>query len=431
MGQVQALIAQVRSQPWAPGDLAILLGELSRDGVNFAQNRAYQALEISNTDPNIGFVSSAGLVSDDRNGVHFNGDALVQFGARYAEVLHDIRDGAVAGPNTAPTVNLAVPHATSLTVIEGQELRISIGDYFVDAENDPLYYYSFLDKRNVYMARADQITDELVLTPDFDDAGHYKISLYANDYLLDGETLTIDVTVIQATPLVNTYSNRNFDTQIGSYRDFTVGMDSLSRNRGLEILDQSALSANGPTVITLESLHVRADAAIVGNFILADDVQRAYFYGLGRFDVTGNDLDNYIVGSDGANTVHGGAGLDRIYGNGGADRLFGDDGNDQLFGGSGVDYLDAGPGSDMVYGGGQGDTFVFDRGDQQLQVRDYDGTDTILLRNFAGIADFSDLLASATVRQSASRTIIDISTDRLVIWDMTVDALNADMFGFA
>ena len=129
--------------------------------------------------------------------------------------------------------------------------------------------------------------------------------------------------------------------------------------------------------------------------------------------------------------TNGGDGRDRLYGNGGRDTLTGGAGDDQLRGGVGNDWLDAGRGNDSVWGEGGRDTFLFSAGDGQLQVRDYDGTDTIVLRGFAGISDYDDLTAQALIRESKGRAIIDIADDRLVIWDVAPADLTADMFGFA
>lgn len=425
---VQELITQVRGTDWAPADLDILLGELSRESANYVQNIAYQELEVANTDSNLGFVSSAGLGSDDRNGVHFNGPSLNEYGQRFAQELLDLRAGVTPGPNTAPTstVTGSVAH---LTVTEGQEVRINVADYFTDAEGDDLYYYSYIDRRAVQLTFEDQATDEIVLAPSFGMAGTYTISVYANDYYLDGGLITFDLTVTTATPLIDTYNSRDFDRYLSSYANFNDGMASLSGNKGIDILSQAALT--GTTELTVDSMHIRGGAEITGNFTLGADALRVYFYGQAAFSATGNALDNYMVAGDGPTVFSGGAGLDRMYGGQGEDTLIGGSGNDQMFGSGGADRIWGGTGSDIATGGAGNDTFTFQQGDQTLRIEDYTLGDTIEMRSFNGITNFEELTAQADrVFQSSTRTIIDIGDDRLMLSSFNVTDLSADMFNF-
>lgn len=425
------LVDQVRAQDWAGDTLPFLFGELSRDGVNFRQNVALQEIELENTDPNIGFVSSAGLISDELSGVHFNGAALNLFGARYFEVLMNILDGIVAAPNNAPVVNAQADIVTSLTITEGQEIRLDLSDYFTDSEADELFYYAYLNKRNVYLARADQDSDELVITPSFDHAGDYRLFVYANDFNLDSAPIRINLTVIDATPLVATYNNRTFDVEIGSYRDFDTGIAAAERNRGFEILDQAAFRGDTDRLIDVDVAHIRGDASIFAEFTLADGVRQSYYYGQAVFDVIGNDEDNFIVGADGGSTMSGGEGRDRLFGNGGDDVLFGGNGDDQLYGDDGDDLLITGRGNDQAYGGAGADIFVFVGGDGQLFLRDFEaGVDVVQISGLAGINSFDDLTNAALLRDSGGRALIDIGSDRIMFADTALSDLSADYFDF-
>lgn len=421
------LVDQVRAQDWAGDDLPFLFGELSRDGVNFRQNVALQELELENTDPNIGFVSSAGLISEELSGVHFNGESLNIFGGRYFEELRDILDGIITPENTAPVINGTI---ADITIAEGQELRLDMADIFADAEGDELYYYAYLNKRNVYLARADQDTDEMVITPTYDHAGEYRLFIYANDYTLDSEAIRINLTVTEATPLVTTYNNRSFDTITGNYRDFDTGIEVLGRNRGFEILDQAAFNGNSNRLLEVETAHIRGDADISGRFVLDADIRQAYFYGEAVFEVVGNGIDNYIRGSDGQSDLYGGGGRDQLYGNGGDDTLFGGNGDDRLYGGDGDDLIQGQRGKDQAYGGAGADTFTFVDGDQQLYIRDFEAGDVVEISGFAGINDYDDLIDTALLRDSNGRVIIDVDDDRLMIADMNMAELDADQFTF-
>jgi Ca2+-binding RTX toxin-like protein len=76
----------------------------------------------------------------------------------------------------------------------------------------------------------------------------------------------------------------------------------------------------------------------------------------------GNDL---LDGGEGNDTLYSGAGNDVLHGGEGNDTLYGEAGNDTLIGGAGNDYLDGGAGND---------TYVFNRGDGQDTIYDYDAT---------------------------------------------------------
>lgn len=425
------LVDQVRDQDWAGDTLPFLFGELSRDGVNFAQNRALQELELENTDPNIGFVSSAGLISEELSGVHFNGTSLNLFGERYAEVLTHILDGIIAPANVAPVVNTQANIITDLTIAEGQEIRLDVSDYFTDAEGDELYYYAYLNKRNTYLARADQDSDEMLITPSYEHAGNYRLYIYANDFELDGAPIQINLTVTEATPLIATYNNRNFDVLNGNYRDFDAGIAAAERNRGFEILDQAAFGGDTTRIMSVDTAHVRGDASITAEFTIADGIRQSYYYGDAVFDVIGNAADNYIVGADGGSTMSGEDGRDRLYGNGGDDTLFGGAGDDQLYGGDGDDLIDTGLGKDQAYGGAGADIFVFEGGDTQLYLRDFEaGVDVVQVSGLAGVSDFDALVDAALLRDSGGRALIDIGDDRIMFADTAVADLSADYFDF-
>jgi Ca2+-binding RTX toxin-like protein len=78
----------------------------------------------------------------------------------------------------------------------------------------------------------------------------------------------------------------------------------------------------------------------------------------------GNDL---LQGDEGDDTLFAGAGHDVLEGGGGADSLRGDGGDDVLHGGLGNDFLEGGAGSD---------TYIFNAGDGQDTISNYDGDDS-------------------------------------------------------
>ncbi len=432
---VVELIEQIRGMPWASEELPILIGELSREGVNAAQNVALQALEVENTDPFVAFVSSAGLNSDDPDGVHFNGESLFEYGSeRYFDALLAIIDPQPQPFNSAPTpaTNLPpqdAPPAT-ITIREGDALTLPVEEWFTDAEGDDLWYYGYLDKRNVYLTGGDG--DALILSPGYLDAGTYQLSIYANDYNLDSTRITLTLVVQDRAPGIDLYTTRDFTTFMSSARDFETCQVGLKQNRGIDILTQDALALGQEHMILFDSLSIRAGAGITGEFQLDNGVLRSYLRGAADLKATGNFSDNLIEGSSGINTLMGSNGRDRLYGFDGNDTLTGGNDDDTIFGGNGDDRLDAGAGLDQAYGGAGDDTFVFGFTDKSLMARDFKlGEDQVVLHDFAGIDDFADLTATAKITQSTDRVIIDIGADRLMIYNIVVADLTADMFVFS
>ena len=434
---VLTLLDQIHSSNWGSDDTATLIGELSREGVNFAQNAVYQDLELTETDPNLGFVSSTGLHTFDEHGIHFDGQSLVEYGydrfwAEYQNILAErANPGSTATGNTAPTPDPDAAALPAITMTEGEETRIDVSPYFTDAQGDALYYYAYLDIRGVYLDTS--VGNEIILRPGFDTAGDYTVHVYASDYYLDSSDITFNLTVLDGTPKLTTYTSGAFTTEMGGYSTLARAMESLSSNRGLEILDQSALSDTNPNMISVESLHITAADGLTGMLTLAPEILRGNLYGEADFGITGNALNNYLLGNAGENALSGGDGNDQIFGGAGADTLIGGAGNDRIYGGDGDDIVIAGNGNDQVWGDAGADSFHFSSGDTRLMVRDFDFAgqgDTIWLSGFAAISDFSSLLETVTVRESVGRIIIDFPQEVLIVYGVTAAELSADMFDF-
>jgi len=431
-----AFLDQIRASGWSDEKTAILIGELSREGVNFVQNRALQEIELAENDPNLAFVSSTGLTSFDLTGIHFDGQSLYEYGYQrfFAEYLKILQERAAPGssttPNTAPELNVAVAPPAALTLAEGEEIRLNVADFFTDAEGDNLYYYSFLSKRTVFLATTDG--NEIVIRPDFAAAGQYDLTIYASDYYLDGASFTVSLTVTDNTPLILAYSNKDFALELGGYLTFDRAQEALKSNRGIDILDPSALSTTGDNLVTIDALHIRGDAGITGNFVLAGGVLRGYLYGTADFGYTGNLLNNTLTGNAGDNQLTGLEGADRIYGHIGIDFLFGGAGNDRLYGGNGNDFLDAGDGNDQLWGGNGADIFVFANGTGKTQIRDFSTAqgDLIEVSGLSGITNFTEFMSAATIRDSIGRVIVDISGNTLILYDITAADIDAGMFNF-
>jgi hypothetical protein len=107
---------------------------------------------------------------------------------------------------------------------------------------------------------------------------------------------------------------------------------------------------------------------------------------------SGNDIINGLGGDDrldgdlGDDLINGGAGDDTLNGGNGDDQLNGGTGNDVLNGASGDDVLIGGAGNDTLNGETGNDTYVFNLGDGQDMISDWDWDGTInILKLGAGI----------------------------------------------
>lgn len=86
----------------------------------------------------------------------------------------------------------------------------------------------------------------------------------------------------------------------------------------------------------------------------------------------GNDT---IYANGGDDVVYGEDGDDKVYGNDGNDILYGGEGNDHLEGGNGDDILVGGAGDDYMFGGYGSDTYIYNRGDGNDTIFNWDSRD--------------------------------------------------------
>ena len=94
-------------------------------------------------------------------------------------------------------------------------------------------------------------------------------------------------------------------------------------------------------------------------------------------DASALDQDIEITGNKKNNRIYGGAGNDEIDGGAGNDYLYGNTGADTLEGGKGDDTLEGGAGNDKLYGGAGADVFVYNNGDGNDTIADYEEEDSI------------------------------------------------------
>ena len=423
-------VSQVRAQAWAGGDMAFLAGELSRLGINDAQNAAFQAIERDNPDAMLRFVSSVGLTAaTDPTGVHFDAASLIAYGGRFWDAFAQLI-GLTPPPdaNTAPTLRSGATPPTAITMTEGQTLTLNVAPYFTDAEGDSLWFYSSLSRRQVHLETS--IDNQIVLRPDFNAAGTYTLRIYASDYDLDGQAFNVQLTVLDRAPTVDIYSSSTFTTRLQSYSDLSAALAAATTNRGIDVLSQAAVQA-ADMLLRVDSLRLRGGDGISASFVLAEAPTRVFLYGEADFNVTGNARNNLFNGNAGDNRLSGVAGQDRLSGFAGNDVLVGGLDNDTVLGGTGNDLLDTGAGNDMAWGGQGADVFVLRAGEGQLYVRDFEvGQDRLRIGAYAGIDDFTDLTAAWRITQLTDRVVIDLGSDRLMLTNVQAVQLTAGIFDF-
>jgi len=103
---------------------------------------------------------------------------------------------------------------------------------------------------------------------------------------------------------------------------------------------------------------VEVNFAVVGTYVLSDNIEDAVIMGALAVNVTGNAEDNTLTGNSGANKLIGGDGNDSLSGMAGNDTLQGGSGNDSIDGGAGSDRLEGGAGDDKYYVDATGDVVV-------------------------------------------------------------------------
>lgn len=102
----------------------------------------------------------------------------------------------------------------------------------------------------------------------------------------------------------------------------------------------------------------------------------------GEDTLSGQNGNDYLAGGHQNDELFGGSGDDYVGGDGGQDKLHGGAGHDDLNGGASNDILFGGAGNDTLTGGTGADVFVFNQGDQNDLILDFDsGVDTLQLDN--------------------------------------------------
>ena len=160
-----------------------------------------------------------------------------------------------------------------------------------------------------------------------------------------------------------------------------------------------------------------------------DDMGGAY----GDDTLYGGLGHDYLTGSYGSDTLYGGSGHDYLSGGEGNDTLYGGSGHDKLGGGEGNDTLYGGEGNDTLIGGDGGgrwldqDTFVFEAGDGNDTITDFDASDVIRFEGITGGFEGLDIwkrLGGGVIVGYGDRG------DTITLLGVSVSSLDASDFSF-
>ena len=196
------------------------------------------------------------------------------------------------------------------------------------------------------------------------------------------------------------------DTMIGG-----TGNDTYYVTDAGDVVTESSGSSAGTADIVYASI----------NYTLGSNVEKLTLTGSADLNGTGNSLTNTITGNPGINRLDGGKGIDTLVGGGG---------DDTLIGGSGTDTLIGGSGDDVLQGGTETDRFVFNFGDGNDVVIDFNTAGEVIeLDGYeaAGVTDFASLMVHGA--QVGSNTVFTFDANNtLTLQNVTLGSLAQNDF---
>jgi len=175
--------------------------------------------------------------------------------------------------------------------------------------------------------------------------------------------------------LLGEFSRTIYGLQAREVLDFTMGFRSVFATHGEElawIIDSAGRNVISGVACNDNLYSWEANDAITGG--KGNDS----LYAGTNFDtvVYGKAGADYVAGAEGNDILNGGEGNDQLFGWGGNDILEGGHSNDYIDGGVGNDMVVGGTGKDVLFGGEGSDTYLFNPGDGQDTIYEYDATGT-------------------------------------------------------
>ena len=161
-----------------------------------------------------------------------------------------------------------------------------------------------------------------------------------------------------------------------------INKEDLSFKRELDrliiyIKDKNGITSDSITIQNFFSVNTDIGGNTVRTILFANGSYYDANKVLELASLNPTDKDDKFYLTDGSDTFDAGLGNDEIWGRNGDDFINGNEGDDKLYGGGGNDILVGGKGNDNLDGDVGNDTYVFNKGDGNDIITDWNGRNTI------------------------------------------------------
>ena len=200
------------------------------------------------------------------------------------------------------------------------------------------------------------------------------------------------------------FAGRHGDDDIEDFStgDNKIDLTAFTNIASVEDLEEDITEVSGDTEIDLSDF---GGGKITLKGYITDLTDDDFMFYTSIID--GTSGSNTLRGDRRGNEINAGAGNDQVFGNDGDDVLNGETGDDTIYGGADDDTLNGGEGDDILDGGPGADTFVFEHGNGNDYIMDFnkDGVaaneDTIDLSAFGNI--------TPTITNVDGNSVIDLT----------------------
>ena len=213
--------------------------------------------------------------------------------------------------------------------------------------------------------------------------------------------------------IIAEYSNQGIDTlNLGS----GITTSNVQITRTGNSFSDLVLSFGGTDSITIRDyFYGNSNAGRVENIVFTDGTVWDFAALTSRLTTQGTANGDYLYGISGvSNRINGLGGGDQINGAELNDVLDGGEGNDNIWGNAGNDTLSGGLGNDYLSGDAGDDTYLFNLGDGNDTISDYDNTAGNIDTAFFGIGIAADQIWLQQVGNNLEVSLIG-RNDKLVI----------------
>ena len=167
----------------------------------------------------------------------------------------------------------------------------------------------------------------------------------------------------------------DFDKTLGNHDKIVLG-EGITRE-DLEIQRDGSdliIIVNDNDSITINDWYERYDMFKIEELVFSDGSSMTYQELEGVATIEGDDGKDTLKGSNENDNIYGLGGNDKLYGYNGDDKLFGGSGKDSIYADNGNDIIVGGKGDDNLFGDKGDDTYIFNLGDGNDWIEDFDKT---------------------------------------------------------